>query len=91
MPWLTEQVTGLIIFAVVGLSELMKNQVQATAGYIVLFMLLFFINSFFTYAVMSHLMMLRRLKQHSKDIINSVMQGGFLTELLLKISGMKIF
>ena len=77
VPWLTEQVTGLTIFAVVGLSELMKNQVQATAGSIVLFLLLFFINLFFTYAVMSHLMMLRRLKQHSKDIINSVMQGRF--------------
>ena len=52
------------------------GRVQASAGFVVLFMILYIFFVLCTYAVMSHFMMLRKMKQHSRDIISSVMQGN---------------
>lgn len=76
VPWMTEQAIGLVVLAVVGLSKLIGGRVQASAGFVVLFMILYIIFVLCTYAVMSHFMMLRKMKQHSRDIISSVMQGS---------------
>jgi hypothetical protein len=72
---LTEQATGLVIIAFVGLTKLIGGRLGVKAGFVVLYLILFLFLAFMWYAVMSHFMMLRKMKQHSRDIINSVMQG----------------
>ena len=76
IPWLTEQIIALSAGIIHGL-------IMAMGGFlmdikvleIILVMVIFVISSFMIYSVLSHFFILRKMKQHSQDIINSVMTG----------------
>ena len=76
VPWMTEQIiamgigfTKTLIMAIGGLFY------HVAASHIIGFMIIFSINFLFVYSVVSHFVMLRKMKRHSKEIIQSVMTG----------------
>ena len=74
MPWLLQQVVDLFI----GVGMFL---IHAIAGvhYSVLDILFFVaglgVTTYFTYAVLSHYILLRRMDKHSTEVINSVMSS----------------
>ena len=76
VPWLTEQVIALAVGSIQGLLMAMGGlllHVSVVHGFIAFF--IFTISCLFIYSVTSHFMLLRAMKKHSKEIINSVMAG----------------
>ena len=76
VPWLTEQVIALAVGSIQGLLMAMGGlllHVSVAHGFIAFF--IFAISCLFIYSVTSHFMLLRAMKKHSKEIINSVMAG----------------
>jgi len=80
VPWMTEQIiamgigfTKTLIMAIGGLFY------HVAASHIIGFMIIFSINFLFVYSVVSHFVMLRKMKRHSKEIIQSVMTGSYFT------------
>ena len=76
IPWLTEQIIALSAGIIHGLIMAMGGFLMEIKAFeIVLVMVIFVISSFMIYSVLSHFFILRKMKQHSQDIINSVMTG----------------
>ncbi len=81
VPWLTEQFIALSVGVVTTVILALGNQlghVSATHGAFVV--LIFLLNAFFIYSVMSHFVLLRRMKRHTREIINTVVSGKFVPE-----------
>ena len=77
VPWLTEQVVALTVGTIQGLLNAMGGlllHVSVVHGFIFFFIVS--ISCLFIYCVVSHFMLLRAMKKHSKEIINSVMAGN---------------
>lgn len=76
VPWLTEQMIAVTV-------GILQSLIMAMGGFLthisvamgILGALVFTINSLLIYAVLSHFLLLRQMKQHSNQIINSVMSG----------------
>ena len=76
VPWLSEQIIALCVGVIQGLIMAMSGlfvQISPLHGFIAALVLT--INCFMIYCVLSHFFLLRKMKQHSKNIINSVMNG----------------
>ena len=76
IPWLTEQIVALCVGVI-------QSLIMAMGGFLmgmsiiggIMGFCVFLISFFMIYSVLSHFFILRKMKQHSKDIINSVMTG----------------
>ena len=83
VPWLTEQIiaisVGIIQTLIMSMGGLMNN---ISAGHFIITFLIFSTNSLFVYAVISHFILLRKMKKHSKEIIQSVMNGKLFHTIL---------
>ena len=82
MPWLTEQIIAISIGIIQTLIMAMGGLLNGvSAGHFIVVFLIFMANTFLVYSVMSHIILLRKMKKHSKEIIQSVMNGNvFLLE-----------
>jgi len=77
IPWLTEQIVALCVGVI-------QSLIMAMGGFLmgmsiiggIMGFCVFLISFFMIYSVLSHFFILRKMKQHSKDIINSVMTVG---------------
>ena len=76
VPWLTEQIIALSV-------GIVKSLILAMGGFLLhvsvveglLAFAAFLVNALMIYSVASHFLLLRKMKQHSKEIINSVMNS----------------
>ena len=78
VPWLTENVIGLcagITHALImAMSGFLVN--AHVIRYVLIGFLIVSLSTFCIYSVLSHFLLLRKMKKHSKEIINSVMSGN---------------
>ena len=79
VPWLTEQViaicTGVMYSVIMAIGGFLNN---IGAWHFIIWAIIFAINVTFVHSVISHFILLRKMKRHSKEIIQSVMNGEYL-------------
>jgi len=77
VPWLTEQViaicTGVMYSVIMAIGGFLNN---IGAWHFIIWAIIFAINVTFVHSVISHFILLRKMKRHSKEIIQSVMNGN---------------
>ena len=90
MPWIIEQAVELsigiglfLIYAIAGYSY--------SFAHILFFIISVIIASYFTYAVLSHYILLRNMDKHADQIIQSVMDSKFYPIISINMSMLSFF
>ena len=77
LPWLVENVTGVVIaFGVSGV-KLLSGTTGSVVGSLIFMFVILPCYCYWIYGVASLFVILRRMKKHTHQIISSVMQGTF--------------
>ena len=79
LPWLAESVVGIVVTFGVGLVKILSGTAPNVPQYIVMMIVILPCYGFWVYGVASLYVLIRRMKQHTTEIINSVMQGKYYT------------
>ena len=78
IPWLTEQViaicTGVMYSVIMAIGGFLNN---IGTWHFIIWAIIFAVNVMFVHSVISHFILLRKMKRHSKEIIQSVMNGEY--------------
>jgi len=75
IPWLAENVTAILIAVGVSLIRLLSGTARSVTGTVIGLLIFIPLYSYLVFGVASYFVMIRRMKQHSTQIISSVMQG----------------
>lgn len=76
VPWLAENVAGLVVAVGVSVIRLLSGTARSVPATIVGLVVIIPAYSYLVFGVASLYVMVRRMKQHSHQIISSVMQGS---------------
>lgn len=76
LPWLTENMTGLVVSFGVSCVRLMSGTTGSVIGSLIFMFLVIPLYAYLVYGVASLFVMFRRMKRHTREIISSVMQGS---------------
>ncbi|CAB4068816.1 unnamed protein product [Lepeophtheirus salmonis] len=88
IPWIAQQLIELTVAFFFKVIRGIKYFNSTSILYWIGLMMFYYISIIFIYAVMSHFVLIRTMKKHSREVINSVMQGehgysnGFKFEVL---------
>jgi len=76
VPWLAENVTAIVIAVGMAVIKLLSGTSKSVTGTVIGLLIFIPLYSYLVFGVASYYVTLRRMKQHSHQIISSVMQGG---------------
>ena len=76
VPWMTEQIIALCVGVIKTVIMAMGGFLNHVGAFAAFFgFLIFLVNGFLIYSTVSHFVILRKMKKHSKEIIQSVMNS----------------
>jgi len=76
LPWLAENVTGLIVSFGVCSVQLLSGTSRSVVGSLIFMFAIVPFYAYWIYGVASLFVLIRRMKKHTREIISSVMQGS---------------